>query len=431
MVADARVRFDSYSVTGPNLSVTVPKRWLLAGIAVWRRHQDLLRNASSLVATTGVTSAMGFAYWAVAARMFSQEAVGYGSAAVSAMTVLGTIGMFGLGTLLIGELPRRHGTRVGLVSAALLASGIGSVVLGLVFAVVAPSVSGRFGHITGTPDRAALFAVGVALTGVTLVFDQATIGLMRGGLQLSRNVAFTAAKLLLLPAAAIALHDGFGVGIAQSWTAGMAVSLGAMAIWLRFTSRPILPRPEWGVLRGLGRTVLAHNWLNLAIGIPSSLIPVLVTLVVSPSAGAAFYIAWTLSAFLYVVPGAPVDSSVRNSVSRPSGDCPKAALHFAGLVFDRPAGHGHFVLGCSPGLEYVRGQLCEHSHIATAAPNNRLPAKHPEGSLYCGMPGGRPNRTCCCGPYNFCGPRGGGRSRGWGMGRPEGRFACNCGSAPR
>ena len=41
--------------------------------------------------------------------------------------------------------------------------------------------------ITGTPGRTALFAVGVALTGVTMVFDQATIGLMRGGLQLWRN----------------------------------------------------------------------------------------------------------------------------------------------------------------------------------------------------------------------------------------------------
>ncbi len=79
--------------------------------AVWQRHGDLLSNTGSLLATTGVTSALGFAYWIVAARMFSQSAVGYGSAAVSAMTLLGTIGMLGLNTLLIGELPRR--TRPG------------------------------------------------------------------------------------------------------------------------------------------------------------------------------------------------------------------------------------------------------------------------------------------------------------------------------
>ena len=119
----------------------------------------------------GIMSALGFVYWVVAARLFSQEAVGYGSAAVSAMGLLGTIGIFGLGTLLIGELPRRS-RRAGLVSAALLASGLGSLVLGLGFALVASHVSRRFVVITGTPGRTALFVVGVALTGVTMVFDR-------------------------------------------------------------------------------------------------------------------------------------------------------------------------------------------------------------------------------------------------------------------
>jgi O-antigen/teichoic acid export membrane protein len=287
---------------GPRTSV--PRRSLRVGVmATWRRHRDVLNNASSLVATTGVASALGFLYWALAARLFTQQAVGYGAAAVSAMTLLGTIGMFGLGTVLIGELPRRR-RRAGLVSAALLASGLGSMVLGLGFAVVASSINGRFGHISGTPGLAALFAAGVMVTGASLVFDQATIGLMRGGLQLSRNVAFAAAKLLALPATAIILHAQFGVGITMSWVAGTAVSLVPVAIWLRLRGTRVLPRPDWGVLRGLGRTAIAHSLLNIAITVPWSLIPVLVTVVVSPSANAAFYAAWMLVNFLYIVPGA-------------------------------------------------------------------------------------------------------------------------------
>lgn len=270
-------------------------------MAVWRRHHDLLGGASSLVATTGVASVLGFAYWALAARLFSQRSVGYGSAAVSAMTLLGTIGMLGLGTVLIGELPRRR-PRAGLIAAALLASGLGSLVLGLVFDALSRHFSVRFGDITATPGQGALFGAGVMLTGGTLVLDQAAIGLMRGGLQLSRNLVFAATKLLALPAAAIILHDQFGTGITLSWVVGAALSAVAVAIWLRSTGTPILPRPDWGVLRGLGRTTLAHNWLNIAIVVPRSLIPVLVTVVVSPSANAAFYAAWTLSGFLYIVP---------------------------------------------------------------------------------------------------------------------------------
>jgi O-antigen/teichoic acid export membrane protein len=266
-----------------------------------RQHGDVLNNASSLLATTGVTSAMGFAYWAIAARIFSQRAVGYGSATVSAITLLGTIGMFGLGTVLIGELPRRT-RRGGLVTAALLASGLGSLVLGLGFAAVSPSLSSRFAQITGTPLRALLVAFSVALMAVGFVFDQATIGLLRGGVQLYRNLVFSLAKLLILPTTAVVLHDQFGAGIVVSWAAGMILSLAAAAIQLRRTGAAVLCRPDWGVLRGLGRTTLAHNWLNLAIAVPYSLMPVLVTVIVSPSANAAFYAAWMLSSFVYIIP---------------------------------------------------------------------------------------------------------------------------------
>lgn len=301
-MTDTRARSGAWTAARGACAPAGPLRSLRAPfMAVWHRHHDLLGGASSLAGTTGVAAVLGFAYWALAARLFSQRAVGYGSATVSAMTLLGTIGMLGLGTVLIGELPRRS-PRAGLLCAALLASGLGSLVLGLGFAVLAPHVSGRFRNISGTPGQAALFAAGVVLTGITLVFDQATIGLLRGGLQLSRNLTFAAVKLLALPAAAIFLGHQFGVGITLSWVVGTALSVVAVAIRLRFAGAPVLPSPDWGVLRGLGKTAVAHNWLNLAIVVPRSLIPVLVTVVVSPSANAAFYAAWTLSGFLYIVP---------------------------------------------------------------------------------------------------------------------------------
>jgi len=274
-------------------------RGLLAGM--WRNHKDVLGGAGSLVASTAVTSGLGFAFWTVAARLFSQSEVGYGSAATSAMALLGTIGMFGLGTVLIAELPHRS-SRAGLIAAALLASGVGSLIAGFGFAVVAPFFNHNFAGIGGSPFRAGLFAVGVALTGVSMVFDQGTIGLLRGGLQLSRNMTFTIVKLLALPVAAFVLHDRFGVGIDLAWVSGIAASMLVVAVILRIGGDPILPRPDWDVLRGLGKTAMAHNWLNIAMTVPWAVIPVLVTVVVSPTANAAFYAAWTLSGFLYVIP---------------------------------------------------------------------------------------------------------------------------------
>jgi O-antigen/teichoic acid export membrane protein len=317
---------------------------------VWQGNEDLLRNAGSLAATTGLTSVFGFVYWIIAAREFSQQAVGYGSAAISAMTLLGTIGMFGLGTLLIGELPRRR-DRANLVAAALIASGLGSLVLGFAFPIVADAFGGHFPELEGTLFRLLIFAVGVGLTGASFVFDEATIGLMRGGVQLSRNLVMSLAKLAVLPVMAVVLHDMFGVGLVLAWVIGVAVSLLSAAFLLHRSGARIFHRPDWSLLRRLGKVAMTHSWLNLAIATPPKLIPVLVVVVVSPSANAAFYVAWMLASFLFMVPFHL--STVLFAIASASPDLIAEKLRFVlrlSLVIGLPAMvvlaiGAHFVLG--------------------------------------------------------------------------------------
>ena len=268
---------------------------------VLRRNQDLLRNASSLAATTGITSLLGFAFWIYAARVFSTTAVGYGSAAISTMMLLGTIGMFGLDTMLIGELPNR-GNRGGLTMAACIAAFVMSFILGLGFALVSLAFGTHFVEVNGTVGRIAIFSFGVGITGATLVFDAATIGLMRGGLQLSRNSAFSVVKMVALPAVAVVLRDRYGVGILMAWVLGTVISLLPIVIMIKRSGGRILYRPDWEDLWHLRKLALAHNWLNLAVNIPVKLIAVLVAVVVTPAANGAYYIATMISTFLSMVP---------------------------------------------------------------------------------------------------------------------------------
>jgi O-antigen/teichoic acid export membrane protein len=260
----------------------------------------MLGNAGSLFGTTVITSALGFAFWALAARLFNPHAVGFGSAAISAMTVLGTIGMFGLNTLLIGELPHRE-SKAALVSAALVTAGIGSLLLGLGFALVAPVFSRNFAGIS-SPTHLALFVSGVTIIGVTMVFDDATIGLLRGRLQLWRNFLWASLKLSLLPVAAFFLHDKFGTAIVAAAVAGAMLSMCVLAIQFLITRQPVFHRPDWGVLRRLRGLTFIHNWLNLAIVLPSLSLPVLVTIAVGAYENAAFYVAWMVTNFLRFVP---------------------------------------------------------------------------------------------------------------------------------
>jgi O-antigen/teichoic acid export membrane protein len=47
---------------------------------------------------------------------------------------------------------------------------------------------------------------------------------------------------------------------------------------------------------------MAYNWMNIAVTAPPSIFPILVTLLISPSTNAVFYVAFTLSAVLYLIP---------------------------------------------------------------------------------------------------------------------------------
>ena len=187
--------------------------------------------------------------------------------------------------------------------AGIIASFIGSLILGAGFAIVSLAFGSHFAEIAGTLGRMAIFTLGVAVTGATLVFDEATIGLMRGGLQLARNVAVSIAKMAALPACALILHDVLGVGIMLAWV------LGTLAL---AASRHPHDQAQRLAQSCTGRTgsrsarlrkvSLSHNWLNLAITTPLKLVPVLVVIVVSPASNAAYYVASMLASFLFMVP---------------------------------------------------------------------------------------------------------------------------------
>jgi O-antigen/teichoic acid export membrane protein len=272
---------------------------------LWQRNQDLLRNAGSLAATTGMTSIFGFVFTVVAARMFSPAAVGWGNTAINEMQLFGTIGMLGLGTMLIGELPKRSEERGGLFAASLSTSLIGSALLGLIFAAIVGlyfSSKNYLPGIGGTLGQVLLFVIGTSLTGATLVFDEGTIGMLRGGVQLWRNMAMSGIKLAALPLAAVLLHDIYGVGLSLAYVIGIVGSLIPAIIMLRRGGSRIYHRPDWQSLRRLLPVAINHNWLNLAMATPSRIIPIIVTVVVGPTDSAVFYVAWMISSLLFMVP---------------------------------------------------------------------------------------------------------------------------------
>ncbi|MEV6299703.1 hypothetical protein AB0M02_09905 [Actinoplanes sp. NPDC051861] len=266
-------------------------------------HVDLFLNAGSLMATTLITSLFGFAYWWVAAHVAPLEAVGQASAAVSAMTLIGTIGMFGMGTMLISELPSISRGRWDLISTCVLAAGTAATTGGLIYVAVAhlwiPGLKDAFGGTAAT----ALLVAGIALNAMTLVLDEAMVGLLQGPLQLMRNAWFSVIKLVLLGLVAVLPGTLTGGELLLTWVAGVVTSTAILFRALRRRRMIDSLRPSARLLRGRGRATFDHNLLNLATYLPRAALPLVVTAVLSAEANAAFYTAFMVLSFLAMVPG--------------------------------------------------------------------------------------------------------------------------------
>ena len=265
-------------------------------------HTGLVINAGSLVGSTAITSGLGFIFWWLAARLFPADAVGLASAGISAMMLLSTLAVLGLGTLLVGELPRDPENALPLISTALFIAGLAGGGLGIAFALAAPLVTPSLAIGQG-PEAVLLFGAGVGLTALTMVLDQALIGLLRGALQLWRNTLFATAKLLILAALGFWAASRDALLIYGIWAAGNIISLVYLAaVAARRGVLPQLCRLRLGPIRRLGQVALGHHALNLVLQAPSLLLPMLVTALLSASMNARFYIAWMIASFAFVGP---------------------------------------------------------------------------------------------------------------------------------
>jgi O-antigen/teichoic acid export membrane protein len=255
------------------------------------------------MATTAITSLFGFAYWWLAARTAPAEAVGQASAAVSAMTLIGTIGMFGMGTMLIGDLPALRSPKWELISTCLLVAGAAATAGGLIYVGVAHLAIPGLQDALGSTAATVLLVAGIALNAVTLVLDEALVGLLAGPMQLTRNFWFSTIKLVLLGAVALSPLALTGGELLLTWIAGMVLSVAILGRALRRRGMIDSVRPRLSLLRGRGRATFDHNLLNLATYLPRAALPLVVTAVLSAEANASFYTAFMVTSFLAMVPG--------------------------------------------------------------------------------------------------------------------------------
>ncbi|QYL21189.1 lipopolysaccharide biosynthesis protein [Mycolicibacterium diernhoferi] len=263
----------------------------------------MTRNSVALMGNTIVTSALGYVFWIVVARIFDTEAGGTAAATTSAIQATVLTASVGAAAALVEWLPRsadalqwrRRVTTAWVVGAVTALAGGSAVVavFGFGFATL-PQLA--------TPPGAMLFVLGCVFFSIGQVIDYVAICEHRGGLLMMRNMVLSGTRipLILLPVTVLTGADS----ILFSWTAAAGLSLlwtclffgnrGGNTLWPSFTGM----RTH---VREMASSLAGQHLITVTAMLAGYVLPIIVVSRLSATDNAYFYITWMLGSVFFII----------------------------------------------------------------------------------------------------------------------------------
>lgn len=280
-----------------------PSPSVSAALASLKDHMrtPLFRNAYALVINTGITAILGFAYWVMAARLYSTRDVGLAAAAISAMSLLAGISLFNLEAVLVRFIPiaGRHTRK--LVASVYLACGFVAMLIATLFIVGLeiwqPALGFLAEHASGV-----WFVVAAVAWMYFILQDGILVGLGHALWVPLENMLFGIGKLALL-----VYFAGTGpFGIFESWTIAAAVIVVPFTalVFLRFVPLHMMKEVSNALplTRHELRKYATGDYVGAMFDLAAiSLLPLVVTQMAGPEENAFFYQSWIIAYTLILV----------------------------------------------------------------------------------------------------------------------------------
>ncbi|GGR67923.1 lipopolysaccharide biosynthesis protein [Streptomyces roseolus] len=255
---------------------------------------SLFRNAYALMLSTGVSAALGLGFWLVAARYYTEEAVGQGSAAIAAQRMLASITATTLSGAVVRYVPRAGRATGPLVARLYLLSTVVVAAASGIFLLTLDLWGPSYAPL-GTLSAGIFFTLSSVGWALLTLQDGVLTGLRKAFWVPVGNAVFSVGKLVLLVVLAAALPV---LGVFVSWAAAIALSTVPLA-WLVF--RRLIPAQaradrdrEPPTYREIGRFVAGDAFGAVFSLLMISLLPVMVAVRFDAAHNAFFYTAYTV-----------------------------------------------------------------------------------------------------------------------------------------
>ena len=267
-------------------------------------EDSLFCNSAYIMATTAITSLLGFGFWVIAARTVPTVEVGRTAALISAMLLVSVFTNLGLGQVFVSRLAFREAGRewsltvtTGILIAALV-SLLGGAIAAVLLPTLIPTLKGGL-----SPAVFLLVPLGVTAAACSLVIDYACIAERQARKSFVRNVQAALLRLALIVPVSAAPGDETA-WILALWTASFllidAAAIVRVLPSLGHDFRATLDgwTGELGKIRGL---IAGHQSINVGAQASTLLLPVLVSARLGAEQNAYFYTTYMVASALFFI----------------------------------------------------------------------------------------------------------------------------------
>lgn len=262
----------------------------------------LYRNGYALILGAAATSALGLAYWALAARFYSTEVVGASSAVISAMMLLAGVAVLSLSGVLVRFIPVAGATTTRLILTAYVLSASASVVVGLVFCWGIDWWAPALRFLREDSRWTLAFVAAIVIWSIFSLQDSALTGLRQSIWIPLENITFAVVKIGLLALFGTLLPTW---GIFMAWLLPVIISL-APVNYLIFGH--LLPKqatqnvqPSRATPRAIGQYIAGNYPGTLCFLASTTLLPLIVAEQAGVRATAYFFMPWMITNGLFQV----------------------------------------------------------------------------------------------------------------------------------
>jgi len=275
---------------------------LIRNLVELSRQAPLYANASYLVLASGATAFLGFLFWVLVARLYSPDDVGFASAVISAVNLLGFLSNLGLNYGLVRFLPESGDRTASLLNSTFILGAVIAAITGSIFLVGIPIWSPALDEVRGNFVYVVCFLGSLISMVVQTMINAAFVSYRKSVFVLLQGALTSGLRIII----ALGLVTFLGaLGIFASWALAIQVALIVSVLLL-------VPRIRSGYKPALTIDILQiksmfqysfQNYLTMLFwNGPNFVLPLIVVNLVGAESTAYFFMAITMAGLVWTIP---------------------------------------------------------------------------------------------------------------------------------